>query len=110
MARRSPRKKAASSKTIVESDDDNFMVVASDDRFAVSSSCSIFFFWFLFYFIVYSLDERDIEDQHINDESISRQNGNHGKRNAKLSPKHRVTFRKNRSPTPVVELDEDDDE
>jgi hypothetical protein len=68
----------------------------------------------LFFIIFYSLGEKDVEDlQHTdNDESISRQNSNHSKRNAKLSPKHRVSFRKNHSPTPTglaVELAEDDD-
>jgi hypothetical protein len=69
------------------------------------------FFSKLFYIIFYSLGEKDVEDlQHTDNDA--RQNSNHSKRNAKLSPKRRVTFRKNRSPTPTepaVELAEDDD-
>jgi hypothetical protein len=65
----------------------------------------LFYSDFFFHFIFYSLDEKDDTD---NNESISHQNSNRSKRNAKLSPKRRVSFR-NRSPSPVVESAEDDD-
>ena len=111
MARRSPRKKAISSETVVESqsDDEDFLAVASNDQYA--ASCPLFVITFS-YFIFCSPDGKDVDDlqgANNDDGSNSHEDSNRNKKNTKPATRRSVLIKKDRSPTPAVDLEDDED-